>query len=137
MSLEEQKSMSRRFIELWGSDSTDQPSDFVTANFISHQIPDPASSGASTKSREEWETLLKDFHEAFTDGSVRVLMQIAENDLVANQFEFTATQVKGFRDSSSTGSKKWTGVQTDRYEDGRIAENWVNWDKLGFLEGSG
>ena len=35
---------------------------------------------------------------------------------------------------------KWTGVQIDRFENGKIIESWVDWDKyrlfeeLGFLK---
>lgn len=136
MSVDEQKSMSRSILELWGSNNTIRTEDLVTANYVSHQQPDPDSSGTATKSRAEWETLLKDFHEAFSEGSVQIFSQIAENDLVASRWEFTATQAGDFRGSSSSGkTTKWTGVQTDRYEGGKIAESWVNWDKTSFLEG--
>lgn len=136
MSVDEQKSMSRSILELWGSHNTIQTEDLVTANYVSHQQPSPDSSGASTLKREEWEQLLKDFHEAFSEGSVQILSQIAENDLVASRWEFTATQAGDFRGSASSGkTTTWTGVQTDRYEGGKIAESWVNWDKASFLEG--
>jgi|GEM_PF-5544223 len=31
----------------------------------------------------------------------------------------------------------WTGVTTDRFDNGTIVESWVNWDKYSFLKGLG
>lgn len=55
--------------------------------------------------------LLSDFHTGFSDVASEVLQQIAEGEL------------------------SWTGVHTDRYEDGKLVESWVDWDKYQFLAG--
>ena len=31
----------------------------------------------------------------------------------------------------------WTGVQIDRFEDGKIVESWVDWDKYRLFQGLG
>ena len=65
-------------------------------------------------------------------------MQVAEGDLVATRWRLTATHTGDFVGIASTNKEStWTGVSTDRFENGKIVETWVNWDKYSFLEGLG
>jgi predicted ester cyclase len=61
--------------------------------------------------------------------------------LAATRWQFSATQTGDYLGHPPTGRRAtWTGVQIDRFENGRIAESWVDWDKyrlfeaLGFLQ---
>ena len=66
------------------------------------------------------------------------MIQIAEGYQVATRWEFTATHTGDFIGAAPTGKQIiWTGVQIDRFEDGKIVESWVDWDKYRFLEGLG
>ena len=66
------------------------------------------------------------------------MIQIAEGDKVATRWEFAATHTGDFMGHGPTGKQvTWTGVQIDRFEDGKIIESWVDWDKYRFLEGLG
>jgi len=61
-----------------------------------------------------------------------------EGDQVATRWESTATHTGDFIGAAPTGKQvTWTGVQIDRFEDGKIVESWVDWDKYRFLEGLG
>jgi predicted ester cyclase len=63
------------------------------------------------------------------------LLQIAEGDVVATHWEFSATQSGDFRGQAATGKRAtWTGVQIDRFGGGKIVESWVSWDKYRFFE---
>ena len=131
------KGMSRRSIEMWSSNNSERPEDIFTENYINHQEPD-VEGGTSDKSLEAWKELVSGYHEAFSDSKVRVLMQIANQDLVATRWEFTATHSGDFMGVSPTGMQvSWTGVQIDRFQGDKIVESWVNWDKFSLFEGLG
>lgn len=76
MSLDDQKKMSRRAIELWASNNSDSPHDIFSDNYINHQEPD-VEGGVSDKSLEAWKNLVKGYHNSFSNSKVLVLMQIA------------------------------------------------------------
>ena len=104
---------------------------------VNQQEPD-VQGGISDKNLESWKQLVSDFHKAFSNSKVRILMQIAEGDLVANRWEFTATHTGEFMGLAPTKKQTtWTGVQIDRFKDDRIVESWVDWDKYRFLAGIG
>jgi predicted ester cyclase len=140
MSLDKQKSLSRRSLEMWASNNTDRPDEVFAANYVNHQEPD-AKGGVKSVDLAGWTKIVAENHRAFSDFQVRILMQVAEGDLVATRWQFSATQTGDYLGHPPTGRRAtWTGVQIDRFENGRIAESWVDWDKyrlfeaLGFLQ---
>jgi predicted ester cyclase len=137
MTIDNQKEISRRSLEMWASQHSGRPEGIFAKNYINHQEPD-VQGGISEKSLEKWKQLVSDFHKAFSNSKVCVLMQIAEGDLVANRWEFTATHTGEFMGLKPTAKEvTWTGVQIDRFKDAKIVESWVDWDKYRFLEGLG
>jgi predicted ester cyclase len=77
-------------------------------------------------------------HRAFSDFQVRILMQVAEGDVVATRWQFSATQTGAYLGHPPTGRRAtWTSVQIDRFENGRIAESWFDWDKYRLFEALG
>lgn len=134
MSLADQKNISRRALNLWASDNSETPEDLVSTNYVNHQEPD-AAGGVTTKSLVEWKALLTGYHDAFSNSQVEILIQIAEGNLVATHWKLTATHTGTFAGLGATNRQTtWTGVAIDRFEDAKIVESWVNWDKATFLE---
>jgi predicted ester cyclase len=137
MSLDKQKRLSRRSLEMWASNSTDRPDEVFAANYVNHQEPD-AKGGVKTVDLAGWKKIVAENRRAFSDFQVRVLMQVAEGDLVATRWQFSATQTGEYLGHPPTGRRAtWTGVQIDRFENGRIAESWVDWDKYRLFEALG
>jgi predicted ester cyclase len=137
MSPVDQKDLSRRALQFWASNNSDSPEAVFAAGYVNHQEPD-VEGGVTTKNLEAWKELVAGFHEAFSDSRVKVLMQIAEGDLVANRWAFTAVHTGSFMAAAPTGNEvTWTGVQIDRIENGKIVESWVDWDKYRFFQGIG
>ncbi|RVW03862.1 ester cyclase [Rhodococcus xishaensis] len=131
------KSTSKYLLELWGDNTPHKPDDYLAANYVNHQLPD-VSGGTSTKSLAEWHALLDEFHKSFSDVDLEVMGQVQEGDFVCSFFRLTGKQTDLFQGIAATGNtSSWTGVHTDRYEDGKLVESWVNWDKYSFLEGLG
>ena len=137
MSIEDRKQMSRRYLELWASDNQVKPEEILAADYVNHQEPD-VEGGVSARGLESWADLIAGYHRAFSHSKVRTLMQIAEGDLVATRWEFTATHTGDYLGLAATKREvTWTGVQIDRFADGKIAESWVDWDKYRLFQGLG
>lgn len=131
------KASSKKLLELWGDNALHQASDYLSANYVNHQMPD-ARDGTSDMSLDEWKSLVSDFHEGFSDVRMEVLQQVAEGDYVCSRWRMTANHSGPFRGYEATGkTTTWTGVHTDRYEGNTLMESWVDWDKYGWLAGLG
>ena len=130
MTMEMQKSLARRSLEMWSSRTQDDPAQIFAPNYANHQEP-LAAGGVSTIDLAAWEAVVAANHRAFPDLTVAVLMQVGEGDVVATHWRFTATQTGPYEELAPTGRPvSWTGMQMDRFENGRIAETWVSWDKF-------
>ncbi len=134
MTIEEQKKLSRRSIEMWASTNTDQPDEVFAANYINHQEPD-ANGGTRSVDLQGWKDIVSTNHRAFSNFQVKILMQVAENDLVATRWKFSARHTGEYLGHAATDRQvAWTGVQIDRFENDTIVESWVDWDKYRFFE---
>ena len=139
-SLEEKKELSARAIGMWGSGDFSLVGETFTESYVNHQEPD-VDGGPKSIDLKPWTELAKRFHEAFSDTKVEILLQLGEGDLVATRWRFTGAQTGTYLGLAPTDKIiTWTGTQVDRFEDGKIAETWVNWDmysmfkQLGLLE---
>jgi predicted ester cyclase len=140
MNLNDEKSLARRSLQMWASDNSDKPEEVFAADYVNHQ-ESAAVGGVKDLDLDGWKAVVEDNHRAASDFQVRILIQIAEGDLVATRWEFSATQTGPYLGHPPTGKRAtWTGVQIDRVENGKIVESWVDWDKfrlfteLGFLK---
>jgi len=139
MAPDDDKVLARRSLEMWASDNTDRPEDIFAETYVNHQESD-AKGGVSSLDLAGWKAVVEDNRRAFSDFQVRILVQIAEGDLVATRWRFSATHTGDYLGHPATGKRaSWTGVQIDRFDKGKIVESWVDWDKyrlfeeLGFL----
>jgi predicted ester cyclase len=129
--------MSRRAIEMWASNNSDTPEDIFAENYINHQESD-VEGGVTAKSLEAWKELVRGYQSAFSNSKVDVSMQIAEGDRVATRWEVTATHTGDYMGLAPTNKEiTWTGVDIDRFENGKIVESWVDWDKYRLFQGLG
>lgn len=139
MALDDEKSLARRSLEMWASDNTDSPEDVFAETYVNHQEPD-AKGGVKSLDLAGWKEVVAENHRAFSDFQVQILIQVAEGDLVATRWRFSATHTGDYLGHPATGKRAtWSGVQIDRIDKGKIVESWVDWDKyrlfeeLGFL----
>ena len=137
MAIDENKTLSRRQIEMWQSGYTDDPNLFLAENYINHQESDVEAD--QSRDLQTWKDLVAGFHTAFSDSQVEVLMQIAEGDRVATRWRITATHTGPYMDLAEATNNRfsWTGVLIDRIEGDKIAETWVDWDQYRFFQGMG
>lgn len=71
---------------------------------------------------------------AFPDVRQTIEDQLADGDKVVTRWSFTATHQGAFMGIAPTGKRvTFTGVCIDRIIDGKIMEEWEEWDALGLL----
>jgi len=73
--------------------------------------------------------------EMFPDYSGSTEVMISEGDTVAVRYDVSGTHSGEYRDIEPTGQTvEWSGIVMYRIEDGKIAEVWLEEDRLGLLE---
>ena len=129
MTMDVQKSLARRSLEMWSSRTKDDASEIFAADYVNYQEP-LAAGGVKSIDLATWKAVVAANHQAFPDLRVEILMQVGEGDSVATHWRFSATQTGTYEGLAPTGKAvSWTGMQIDRFENGRIRESWVSWDK--------
>ncbi len=84
---------------------------------------------------EENRQFIKALRAAFPDLHFAVLDQIAEGDNVAVRYRFQGTHLGGFRGMPPTRKQVvYSGMLIYRIAEGKIAEQWTEFDLLGFLK---
>jgi predicted ester cyclase len=131
------KSFSWRSLAMWASGDTDGPAEVFAKHYVNHRDTG-FKDGLRRMTIEDWRAMMAGNQRAFSDFQVQILMQIAEGDLVATRWQFTATRTGGQLDRAANGEQAtWTGVQIDRLEDGKIVESWIDWDKHRLVQALG
>jgi predicted ester cyclase len=131
------KLIARRLLDQFGSGPKAGLEDLLARGYVSHQEPD-VRGGVSGWDLEQFTDRLEEFQGAFSQRRMEVLMQIEQGPLVATRWHMTAVHSGDYLGLEPTHREvSWTGVSIDRFEDGKIAESWVDWDKYQLLEGLG
>lgn len=128
--LESNKKIAREFWEyfakgdlqlvekLWGND---------------YKLHFPGKTNALTK--EESKQLMKAYNTGFPDMKVSIEAQIAEGDLVVTRLTYGATHKGEFQGSPASNKKIIvTGTSTHRIVNGKIVEEWAEFDALGMMK---
>ena len=130
MTIEANKKLVRRFIdEVFVGANQASIDEMVTPDFAWH-VGDSA-----TMSRAEFKQATKRVSGALNDVSFTIEDEIAEGDRVAVRLTASATQVGEFMKIPPSGkSYKVTEIHIFRIEDGKIAEHWHEFDRLGIMQ---
>lgn len=137
MTTQARKDLSKRALSLWASDGGQDANALLAPGYVNHQEPSVRGEVVA-ESRDSYVDLLSEYHRAFSESVVDILLQVAEGDLVATRWEITATNTGEYLGNAPTGTTAtWTGVQIDRSADGLVVESWVDWDKYRLLEALG
>jgi steroid delta-isomerase-like uncharacterized protein len=129
--LDENKDIARQMVDAVNNRDYEIMDELFAPNFVRHCQATP---DLYIKSLEEMKEFLKGDLNVFPDSHIDIEMLIAEGDLVAGLFTFAATQEGAMGPFPATGKKvdlKYLGIL--RFEDGKIAEMWVEWDNMAFL----
>ena len=123
-----QRLADRVWEEVWHQGDLGRIDDLFTADFVRH---DP---GRELRGTEQNRQFISGLRAAFPDLHFTVEDQIAAGDKVVVRYRFRGTHLGDFLGMPPTGKQvSYSGILIYRIADGRIAEQWTEFDLLGFL----
>jgi predicted ester cyclase len=132
MSVEENKASSRRLLEeCFSRGALSVADELVGVGAVDH---DPATPERmrSMRGPQLMKQMVSMYRAAFPDLVLTVEDQIGEGDRVVTRWRSEGThrgELEGLAPTNMHATV--TGITIDRYEDGKVAETWTQWDNLG------
>jgi predicted ester cyclase len=131
-SVEHNKAVSRRWIDVFNERDDAGEADVRAPDYVAHAPvslePDPLDS-------EAWTRFLAGFVEGFPDLRITVKDAVGEGDLVAQRVHFEGTHTGEFQGLPPTHRQvSFSGLELNRFVDGRVAEHWFQLDSLTLLQ---
>ena len=121
----------RELEELFGRGNLDVADEIVATDYVGHDpaLPEPI------RGPEGLKQMVGGYRAAFPDLEVTVEQQIAEGDLVVTRWKARGTHRGELMGIAPTGRQATiTGISIERVVDGKIVEDWTNWDTLGMMQ---
>ena len=104
--------------------------ELTAAGFVNHDPADPTESRGPAGAK----AFITGYRTAFPDLHITIEDVIADGDKVMMRWTSRGTHRGVLMGLAPTGKQvEVTGMSIDRFEDGKIAESWSNWDTLGLL----
>jgi steroid delta-isomerase-like uncharacterized protein len=131
MSSEQNKKIVRRAFEEPWKGNLAVVDELVASDYIGHDpaVPEPLRGPAGVKE------FIATYREAFPDGRITVEQQLAEGDLVATRWSGRGTHEGELMGIEPTGKQVTvSGLTISRLEDGKIVEEFQNWDTFGMMQ---
>jgi predicted ester cyclase len=128
MSIDANKSLVARYVELYNTGDLAIADEVLAAHFVDYTHPE-AQPGP-----EDVKRMVTQFRLAFPDAYATIEDIICEGDTVAFRFMLSGTQLGQFGSIAPTGKKiSWTGMDFVCIADGKIVELWSSQDTLAML----
>ena len=116
--------------ELFTQGNLDAADEVYAPDYVGH---DPSNS-EEVRGLEAAKRAASDYRQAFPELRVTVEDLIAEGDRVAARLRFRGTHLGELDGIAPTGRRvDCTGIVISRIEEGKIAEDWANFDDLGMM----
>lgn len=133
MSVDENKSIARRFIEeVINRQDLELADALIVEDYVHH---DPSLPPELQRGRENYKKLFAMFLAAFPDLHGTIEGLVAEDDRVATRARWQGTHRGELQGIAATGKHVDFGfLQIQRIEGGKIAEGWVIFDSLGMMQ---
>jgi len=130
--IDHNKAVSRRWIEAYNARDDAAQADVLGPGYVGHA---PASLEPSPMDTAAWTRFLAGFTEGFPDLQLTIEDTVAEGDLVAQRISFNGTHTGVFQGLPPTNKRvTFSGLELNRFEDGRVEEHWFQLDALGLLQ---
>lgn len=131
-SVEHNKALSRRWIDVFNQRDDAAEADVRTRDYVAYA---PASLEPAPLDSEAWTRFLSEFVDAFPDLHLTVEDAVAEGDLVAQRIRFKGTHTGEFQGLPPTHREvSFSGLELNRFVDGKVEEHWFQMDALGLLQ---
>lgn len=130
---EQNKALARRGTEeVWNQGKLAVIDELVASNATYH---DPNVPGGKFTGPEGLKQFVQIYRNAFPDVHITIQDQIAEGDKVVNRWTATGTHkgdLMGIKPTNKFSTV--TGVDIERYQNGKVVESWANYDMFGMLQ---
>jgi steroid delta-isomerase-like uncharacterized protein len=104
--------------------------ELVHEQIVCHDPSEPAP----IRGREAYRAAIEVYRTAFSGLRVRIDDQVAEGDRVVTRWTASGRHDGDLLGMPATGKEvEFTGIDIDRIENGRVVEEWTNWDALGLM----
>jgi predicted ester cyclase len=131
-SAEHNKAVCRRWIDVFNERDDAAEADVRAPDYVAYA---PASLEPAPLDSEAWTRFLAGFVEAFPDLRITVEDAVAEGDLVAQRVHFEGTHTGEFQGLPPTNRRvTFSGLELNRFVDGRVVEHWFQMDSLTLLQ---
>jgi steroid delta-isomerase-like uncharacterized protein len=133
MLAEENKALGRRFFqEFWINKNLAIADELLAANFVDHTPGSPPGLPPGPEGHKQFGSL---YFTAFPDIRATIEDMVAEGDRVVTRWRVQGTNTGSMFGMPATNkSADFTGVTINRIADGKIAEQWVQFDALGMMQ---
>jgi steroid delta-isomerase-like uncharacterized protein len=130
---EENKGMARRAIEeVYGNRNPDAADEIYAPDFVDQ---DPATPEEMRRGPDGVKQQAAMYGGAFPDIQMTVEEQVAEGDKVVTRWSARGTHQGELMGVPASGNQvTLTGITIARVADGKIQEEWSNWDGLGMMQ---
>ena len=129
---EENKEKARRFLEeAFNEGNLDVADELFTSDYVLH---DP-SLPEEMRGPEGVKGVVQMYRSAFPDTNITVEDQIAEEERVVTRWTGRGTHQGELMGIPPSGNQvEVSGITISRFEGGKIAEDWTNYDTLGMMQ---
>lgn len=129
MSNQNKKVVQRAIEEVYNEGRLDVVDELVSRDFVVHVSSEDFHGPAALKQ------YVATLREAFPDLQLTIDDQIADGDRVVTRWTARGTHLGTFQGIPPTGKRgSMTGIDIDRFVDGKAVECWTNTDDLGLLQ---
>jgi steroid delta-isomerase-like uncharacterized protein len=130
---EQNKALARRSLEeIWNQDNLAVIDELFASNATFY---DPNVPGGKYTGPDGARQFVQVYRGAFPDVRITINDQIAEGDKVCTRWTATGTHKGELMGIAPTNKRATvTGVDIDRYQDGKVVEAWASYDMLGLLQ---
>ncbi len=128
---EDAKEISRQVLAIFNSGDLDAADELIAADFVGHDpaLPEPL------RGPEGFKMQVAGYRAAFSDLQLTVDQQVAEGDHVVTRWTARGTHDGDLLGLAPTGAvATTTGISINRIVDGKVAEDFTNWDALGLMQ---
>jgi steroid delta-isomerase-like uncharacterized protein len=132
MTAEDNKAQARRlFEEGFSQGKVDVVDEVLDPNFVCY---DPNSESGEVRGADTIKGEIEYFRNAVPDLTYTIEDQIAEDDKVVTRYTVSGTHQGEFFGVAPTDKPiRMTGMSIDRFEDGKMVEEWPEYDLLGVM----
>jgi steroid delta-isomerase-like uncharacterized protein len=131
MGAEENKKIVRRLLEEPWTGNFNVIDECVDANYVGYDPSNPEP----LRGPQDVKEFVQQYRSAFSDARITVDDQIAEGDTVATRWTGRGTHDGDLMGIAPTRKQATvSGITISRLQNGKVIEEWTNWDTFGMLQ---